>query len=104
MPADPKTTARPLHCAACGRPLTPDRPGKLQSGWTLHLDCCPPKTPKVPPGEWMSGYRAGLERGAEIARTSPRAEDLIRHELAEAVIRGSVALRGTAPMGCENGE
>jgi len=49
--------------------------------------------------EWINGYRAGLERSAEIAKMCRRGdmENLIRDELAEAVISGSVASRGAPP-------
>lgn len=51
------------------------------------------------PDRWLSGYRAGLERGAEIARAvRSGAEDYIRDELAEAVLRGWVADRGSPPV------
>ena len=50
--------------------------------------------------DWMSGYRAGLERAAEIVQLiRPRyAEAFVRDELVEAVVRGCVADRGECPV------
>jgi hypothetical protein len=50
--------------------------------------------------DWMSGYRAGLERAAEIsALVYPRHLPLfLRDEIATAIIDGQVADRGEAPQ------
>ncbi len=50
--------------------------------------------------QWMNGYRAGLDRAAElVGLIKPRyCEAFIREEIAAALARGYVAERGTPPL------
>lgn len=54
----------------------------------------------MPDDEWMNGYRAGLDRAAElVGLIKPRyCEAFIREEIAAALLRGYVADRGSPPL------